>query len=119
MNKEYKKVYDLVEGLNFSCDYFKTKKTFADEKEYNLNIFQPNYKIGEGNLKYSLIAYDLEELKTLIIRLIKEYYKDKVLIDENGFIYTPIIKDNKLFLSNNVNELNLNEVKGLKVLEDD
>lgn len=109
MNKEYKKVYDLVNSLNFSCDYIKFKNGY-----YGLSLFSKEYNLFDG-VRFNLTFTDLSELKTEIINLIKEYYKDKTLEDENGNIYTPNIEDNKLILFNGVNELNLNEVKGIKI----
>ena len=108
MNKEYKKIYEIVNNLNFSCDYIKFKNGY-----YSLNIFSKDYNIFEG-VKYNFLENGLNELKEEIIEIIKEYYKNKVLEDETGFIYIPLIKENKLFLYNGVNELSLNEFKKIK-----
>ena len=112
MKREYKEVYDLVRELGFSCDYVKLKPGWFCE----LNIFSPNYSIF-GGLQFKLEYESLEKLKKEILRVIKKYYEDKVLMDVEGNIYTPLIKENKLFLYNGVNELGLNEFKKIEVIK--
>ena len=67
MNKEYKKVYDLVRSLKYKCDYIKFKNAL-----YTLNIYSEDYNIFKGK-HFKVFAYSLEELK----QEIKEQLKPK------------------------------------------
>ena len=103
MNKEYKKVYELVNKLNFTCDYIKFKYGI-----YTLNLYSKDFNcLGKGveiNLSYN----NLERLKEeIVLNILKE---NDIFENEIGEIYTIKIKDGNLFFYNGVNLLTLEEI---------
>ena len=99
MKTEYKKIYELVNNLNFSCNYIRFKYGF-----YSLKIYSKDYFIAEGKV-YSMEYGSLKDMREAILNITKQYYKTKIFTDEEGNIYKPTIKENKLFMFNGVNEL--------------
>jgi archaellum component FlaC len=66
MKKEYKEVYNLVNNLNYNCDYIKFKYGI-----YSLNLFSKDYNcLGNGRRIY-ISSVNLQELKQQIKEVLK------------------------------------------------
>ena len=65
MNKEYKKIYDLVLSLGFIPAYIHFSRGY-----FSLDIFSKDYTIFEGQ-RYSFMSVSLEELRKDIIEVLK------------------------------------------------